>query len=52
MAVFVLLHLGLVGVIQGIKTIGILLLMAFECSFAQRGHSLALALRSSVEAPN
>jgi hypothetical protein len=38
---FVSSHPWLGRVIQSIKTIGTLLLKALECSFAQRGHSLA-----------
>jgi hypothetical protein len=40
---FVSSHLRLVGAGQGDKTIGTLLQMLFECSFVQRGHSLASA---------
>jgi hypothetical protein len=36
-------RLGLVGAGQGDKTIGMLLQVLFECSFVQRGHSLASA---------
>jgi hypothetical protein len=40
---FISLRLELIGVAQGIKAIGALLQMLFECSFTQRGHSLASA---------
>jgi hypothetical protein len=40
-ALFASLRLGLVGAAQGAKAIGTLLQMASECSFMQRGHSLA-----------
>jgi hypothetical protein len=43
--------LGLVGVTQGTKAIGMLLQVAFERSFAQRGHSLA-GFSSSTEVAN
>jgi hypothetical protein len=36
-------RLGLIGVTQGAKVVGMLLQMMPECFFVQRGHSLALA---------
>jgi hypothetical protein len=38
---FISSRLGLCRIIQGIKTIRMLLLKVSECSFTQRGHSLA-----------
>jgi hypothetical protein len=40
---FVSSRLGLGGVAQGAKAMGMLLQVLFECSFMQRGHSLASA---------